>query len=197
MASASSPAPVSTRPITRPKYVSGLKSTTVTGPSATGAAGPSRAATAWTPLRPACAGDLWCIDAQKPHPRHHLLAEPDMDTHLDSVAIDNLHLMGASGPCQRAARPDTGMAGQACWQRRIRNDSGTSTRHTMVTVHQHMRRRQTKERTREQPLARHLCRRSVRRVGHRHRVCLAKRDRCDGSLMTWCDIFDDLPTCAR
>jgi hypothetical protein len=64
-----------------------------------------------------------------------------MDTHLDSVTIDNLHQMGALGPCQRAARPDTGMARQACWQRRIRNDGCTGTLHTMVTVYQRMRRR--------------------------------------------------------
>jgi hypothetical protein len=120
-----------------------------------------------------------------------------MDKHLDSVAIDNLHQMGASGPCQRSARPDTGMADQACRHRRIRDDSATSTRRTMVTVHQHMRRRQTKERTREPARARHLGRRPVRRIGYRHRVHLAKRDRCNGRLMTWFDIFDDLPTCAR
>lgn len=59
MAPALSPAPVSTSPTTRPKYLSGLRSTNVTGPSPTRAASPSRAATAWTrsgPHAPAISG---------------------------------------------------------------------------------------------------------------------------------------------
>lgn len=136
MAPALSPAPVSTSPTTRPKYLSGLKIHQCHGPLAHQSRQPVAGSNSLDLLRPACAGDLRCIDAQKPHPRDHLLAEPEMDKHLDSVAIDNLHQMGASGPCQRSARPDTGMADRACWHRRIRDDSAASARRTMVTVHQ-------------------------------------------------------------